>query len=102
LPAIIWRDNHPNKRSRITILIVARTSPRLSRYMLTDHRGMRRTSYSFRHFYISQQIIAGVEVFLLAKNTGTSSAMIERFYADVKLERMSKELRPDWRGRTEG
>jgi integrase len=67
--------------------------------LLTDHRGMRRTSYSFRHFYITQQIIAGVEVFLLAKNTGTSSAMIERFYADVKLERMTKELRPEWRGR---
>jgi hypothetical protein len=32
LPATIWRDNHPNKRSRITILIVARSSSRLSRY----------------------------------------------------------------------
>jgi integrase len=65
--------------------------------LLRDHRGMRRTSYSFRHFYISQQIIGGVEVFLLGKNTGTSSDMIERFYADVKLERMTKELRPEWR-----
>jgi hypothetical protein len=63
---------------------------------------MRRTSCSFRHFYISQHIIAGVEVFLPAKNTGTSSAMIKGFYADVKLERMSKEPRPEWRGRTEG
>ncbi len=64
--------------------------------LLTDHRGARRTSYSFRHFYISQQLIAGVDVFALAKNTGTSSAMIERFYADVKLEQIVKQLRPLW------
>ena len=42
-------------------------------------------------------MIAGVGVFLLAKNTGTSSDMIERFYGRVKLERMAKELRPEWR-----
>ncbi len=68
--------------------------------LLTDHRGARRTAYSFRHFHISQQLIAGVDVFLLAKNTGTSSDMIERFYGQVKLERMAKELRPEWRDRT--
>lgn len=28
--------------------------------LLTDHRGTRRTAYSFRHFYVSQQLIAGV------------------------------------------
>ena len=33
----------------------------------------------------------------LAKNTGTSSDMIERLYGQVKLERMAKELRPEWR-----
>ncbi|HEX8374301.1 MAG TPA: hypothetical protein VF606_03890, partial [Geminicoccaceae bacterium] len=53
-----------------------------------------------RHFYISQQLIAGVNVFLLAKNTGTSSNMIERFYGQVRLECMAKELRPEWRDRT--
>ena len=42
-------------------------------------------------------LIAGGDVFLLAKNTGTSSDMIERFYGQVKLERMAKELRPEWR-----
>jgi hypothetical protein len=39
-------------------------------------------------------------VFLLAKNTGTSSNMIERFYGQVRLECMAKELRPEWRDRT--
>ena len=34
---------------------------------------------------------------LLAKNTGTSSDMIERFYGQVKLERIARELRPEWR-----
>ena len=56
-----------------------------------------RTACSLRHFHISQQLIAGVDVFLLAKNTGTSSDMIERFYGQVKLERMAKQLRPEWR-----
>ena len=46
-----------------------------------------------------------MDVFLLAKNTGMSSNMIERFlssnmierfYGQVKLERMAKELRPEW------
>jgi hypothetical protein len=36
-------------------------------------------------------------VFLLARNTDTSSDMIERFYGQVKLERMARELRPEWR-----
>jgi hypothetical protein len=36
-------------------------------------------------------------LFLLARNTGTSSDMIKRFYGHVKLERMAKELRPEWR-----
>jgi hypothetical protein len=53
-----------------------------------------------RHFYISQQLIAGVNMFLLAKNTGTSSNMIERFYGQVRLECVAKELRPEWRDRT--
>lgn len=65
--------------------------------LLTDHRGIRRTSYSFRHFYISQQLIAGVDIFILARNTGTSSDMIHRFYADVKLELMKDHLRPEWK-----
>ncbi len=44
-----------------------------------------------------------MDVFLLAKNTGTSSDMIERFYGQVKLERMAKEPWPKWRvGRRDG
>lgn len=64
--------------------------------LLTDHRGIRRVAYSFRHFYISQQIKNGVDVFLLAKNTGTSPEMIRKFYADVSLETMEDKIRPTW------
>ena len=61
-----------------------------------DHDGARRTRHSFRHFHITQQLIHGVDIYLLAKNTGTSSDMIHRFYGHVEVEKMSKELRPDW------
>jgi integrase len=67
--------------------------------LLTDHRGKRRESYSFRHFHISQQIMNGVDVFVLAKNTGTSPKMIDDFYGQVKLELMKDHLRPEWRSR---
>lgn len=38
-----------------------------------------------------------MDVCLLGKNTGTTSDMIERFYSQVKLEQVAKELRPEWR-----
>ncbi|HEV7292949.1 MAG TPA: site-specific integrase [Devosia sp.] len=61
-----------------------------------DYRGVRRTLYSFRHFYISQQLAHGVDVFALARNTGTSSSMIDKFYGQVSNERMKDHLRPVW------
>ena len=62
----------------------------------TDHRGKKRDAYSFRHFYISQQLRAGVEVFVLARNTGTSPDMIDKFYGQVDVEQFKDALRPDW------
>jgi integrase len=64
--------------------------------LLTDYRGVRRTLYSFRHFYISQQLAHNVEVFHLAVNTGTSSGMIDKFYGQVTSDRMKEHLRPEW------
>ncbi|MEI6556860.1 MAG: site-specific integrase [Rhodospirillaceae bacterium] len=61
-----------------------------------DHTGARRTAYSFRHFYITMQLIHGVDIYLVAKNAGTSSDMIHRFYGHVELEKMANELRPEW------
>lgn len=61
-----------------------------------DYRGVKRTMYSFRHFYISQQLAHGVDVFRLARNTGTSPDMIHKFYGQVTNERMRNHLRPEW------
>ena len=65
--------------------------------LTTDHRGKKRDSYSFRHFHISQQLIAGVDVFALARNCGTSPDMIDKFYGQVSLEQLRDQLRPQWR-----
>ena len=48
--------------------------------LLTDHRSARRITCSLRHFHISQQLVAGVDVLLLAENADRSGAMTERFY----------------------
>ncbi|MCD2316688.1 site-specific integrase [Sphingomonas sp. IC-11] len=61
-----------------------------------DHRGKKRDAYSFRHFYISQQLRAGVDVFALARNTGTSPDMIDKFYGQVSVEQFKDALRPSW------
>lgn len=65
--------------------------------LLVDYRSVRRTSYSFRHYYISQQLAHGVDVFPLARNTGTSPDMIHKFYGQVTNERMKDHLRPEWK-----
>lgn len=64
--------------------------------LLYDHRGKKRDSYSFRHAYISAQIRAGVDVFVLARNCGTSPMMIDQFYAQVDVEQFKDALRPQW------
>ena len=58
--------------------------------------GKKRDSYSFRHFYISEQLRAGVDVFLLARNTGTSPDMIDKHYGQVQTTGMKDQLRPRW------
>ncbi|MBF9234448.1 tyrosine-type recombinase/integrase [Microvirga alba] len=61
-----------------------------------DHRGVKRTPYSLRHFYISQQLAHGAEVLDVARNTRTSLAMIDKHYGQVNLERIVDRLRPQW------
>lgn len=65
----------------------------------TDHRGVRRTSYSLRHFHMSQQLAHGVPIHDLARNTRTSISMIDKHYAQVQVERMKESLRPEWGSR---
>ncbi|BAQ44486.1 tyrosine-type recombinase/integrase [Methylobacterium aquaticum] len=61
-----------------------------------DHRGIKRTPYSLRHFYISEQLANGSEVLDVARNCRTSLAMIDKHYGQVRLERVVDRLRPDW------
>lgn len=49
--------------------------------LLHDRTGNRRSSYSFRHYYISRQILDGVDIFAIAINTRTSVQMIQQYYA---------------------
>jgi hypothetical protein len=45
-----------------------------------DSMGKKLAIYSLRHYYISSRRDHGVDVYDLAKNTGTSVEMIQRFY----------------------
>ena len=58
--------------------------------------GGQRVTYSFRHFYICQQLLSGVDVYRLATNAGTSVEMIQKFYSKLGPEMFKKELRPSW------
>lgn len=59
-----------------------------------DFRGVRRTTYSLRHYYISEMIAKGVDVYDVARNTRTSIAMIDKHYGQVSTERRKDQLRP--------
>lgn len=48
--------------------------------------------YSLRHTYITMRLIAGTNIFFLAKNVGTSVRMIENHYEHVKTDAMKHEL----------
>lgn len=61
-----------------------------------DYRGMKRTPYSLRHFYISEQLANGVDILIVARNCRTSVAMIDKHYGQVQIERMANQLRPEW------
>jgi integrase len=51
-----------------------------------------RTLYSLRHTYITWQLLTGVSMEVLAKQCGTSIAMIEQHYSHVTPKMYSKEL----------
>ena len=52
----------------------------------------KRTAYSFRHTYASNQIRKGTDVYALAINMRTSVRMIEMYYSDVVPDEMAKQL----------
>ena len=46
-----------------------------------DREGNPRTTYSFRHTYISMRLSEGADIYQVAKNCRTSVEMIEKHYA---------------------
>lgn len=57
-----------------------------------DADGNERDPYSFRHYYATQRILAGVSVYVVAENMGTSVPMIEKHYGHLKPELAADEL----------
>ena len=69
--------------------------------LLHDVSGERRTLYSLRHTYATQQIVDNVGVHLLAKQMGTSIAMLEKHYSKLaplmKYDELSGRARAEKR-----
>lgn len=51
-----------------------------------------RDAYCLRHYYATERLVAGVSVYTLAENMGTSVQMIERHYGHLKPEMAAAEL----------
>ncbi|NHN89636.1 tyrosine-type recombinase/integrase [Acetobacter conturbans] len=60
----------------------------------TDYRGVRRSSYSFRHYYITSQLERGLDAYLIAKACGTSVDQIRKHYDHTSLEQYKDKLIP--------
>jgi integrase len=51
--------------------------------LLWDANGQRRTLYSLRHTYATQELRNGTDIHTLARQMGTSVLMLEIFYSKV-------------------
>ena len=58
----------------------------------TDDLGQKRTIYSLRHTYATFRLQEGVHQFILAKNMGTSTAMLEKHYGHTSNVASAAEL----------
>ncbi|EWY37482.1 hypothetical protein N825_17885 [Skermanella stibiiresistens SB22] len=57
-----------------------------------DIEGQPITLYSLRHFYVTERLRSGVDIYMLAKNCGTSVRQIERTYSHVIPETIALHL----------
>ena len=57
-----------------------------------DSHGQKRTIYSLRHTYATFRLHEGVHQFILARNMGTSVAMLEQFYGHTSNVTSAVEL----------
>jgi integrase len=64
----------------------------LKRLKLEKGPGGKRTLYSLRHTYITMKLLEGVPAAVIAKQCGTSTAMIEQHYSHITSLMYTKEL----------
>ena len=64
----------------------------LKRLNLHNGPGGKRTLYSLRHTYITMKLLEGVPAAVIAKQCGTSTAMIELHYSHITPMMFTKEL----------
>lgn len=57
-----------------------------------DHRGVKRTCYCFRHYYITKKLNEGKNIHHIARNVGSSVNMIEKFYSHVTSEDIRRQI----------
>ena len=55
-------------------------------------RGMNRTLYSLRSFYITKRLEDDVSIHALSRNVGTGIDMIEKYYSNIITSAVSKQL----------
>ena len=61
--------------------------------LLYSEDGRKRTAGTFRKFYMTLRLIReGVDIYDLAKNVGSSVAVVERFYAELEPEHIAQDL----------
>jgi integrase len=60
--------------------------------LTTNPRGERRTIYSCRHTYMTEALAAGHSVHVIAKQCGTGTDMIDRFYSKVSASMNASQL----------
>ena len=61
--------------------------------LLYSEDGRKRTAGTFRKFYMTMRLIrGGVDIYDLAKNVGSSVAVVERFYAELEPEHIAQDL----------
>jgi integrase len=60
--------------------------------LLVDRDGERRTLYSLRHTYATQELAASTDIHTLARQMGTSVLMLERFYSKVSATMAAEDL----------
>jgi len=60
--------------------------------LLLNGAGQKRTLYSLRHTYATQELRVGTDIHTLAKQMGTSVLMLERFYSKLNATMAASKL----------